>query len=111
MTRHAPPLTDETMSLKDAKDILSEFIQCNGFILDCGVPEADGSRCHVCTSKEREKLRAVQALAIVCAALEEPVVPRRIRGVDFPCEACGKLAGSLHDNGFWRCKACGYPSK
>jgi predicted RNA-binding Zn-ribbon protein involved in translation (DUF1610 family) len=33
------------------------------------------------------------------------------RGVDFPCEECGKEEGSKLDNGFYRCKNCGYPGQ
>ena len=33
------------------------------------------------------------------------------RGVDFPCEDCGALEGSVLDNGWYRCNKCGYPGK
>ena len=33
------------------------------------------------------------------------------RGVDFPCEECGKLEGNFVREGWYRCAACGYPSK
>jgi hypothetical protein len=37
------------------------------------------------------------------------VVPQR--GVDYPCEGCGKKEGSTLNDGWQRCNACGYPSK
>lgn len=39
------------------------------------------------------------------------VVAVGIRGGDFHCEECDQLAGSTLDNGWYRCNACGYPSK
>jgi hypothetical protein len=33
------------------------------------------------------------------------------RGVDFPCEDCGALAGSEVVNGWYRCRTCGYPGQ
>lgn len=60
---------------------------------------------------------AVQALADRLEAgkafwpiASQATTPAR-RGVDFPCEECGQLAGSNLDNGCWRCASCGYPSK
>jgi hypothetical protein len=44
----------------------------------------------------------------------EPLSPNAEgqRGIDFPCEQCGALAGStLDDGGWYRCHACGYPAK
>jgi hypothetical protein len=38
-----------------------------------------------------------------------PKVKRR--GVDFPCENCGKSDGSSLSEGWYRCTACGYPGK
>ena len=35
----------------------------------------------------------------------------RRRGVDFDCEGCGKREGSFLEDGWYRCNACGYPSK
>ena len=39
-----------------------------------------------------------------------PFVDRR-RGYTFECEGCESLKGSTLDNGWWRCNACGFPSK
>ena len=33
------------------------------------------------------------------------------RGVDYDCEDCGQREGFFLDNGWRRCKKCGYPSK
>lgn len=39
------------------------------------------------------------------------IKPPQRRGVDFPCEKCGKLEGSKLNDGWYRCSACGYPGK
>lgn len=33
------------------------------------------------------------------------------RGVDYPCEECGALDGNTVQNGWQRCRKCGYPSQ
>lgn len=35
----------------------------------------------------------------------------RRRGVDFPCEACQRNAGSYLEDGWFRCNHCRYPGK
>jgi len=48
--------------------------------------------------------------SVLDAARAVPVKVKQ-RGVDFPCEDCGALAGNFVRDGWYRCKACGYPSK
>lgn len=43
--------------------------------------------------------------------LRAPVPKIPIRGVDFVCEQCGGLHGSKLENGWYRCKGCGYPGQ
>lgn len=44
-------------------------------------------------------------------AMWEAEVPGVQRGVTYPCEECGALDGSVLDNGWWRCRRCGYPGQ
>ena len=37
--------------------------------------------------------------------------PHPVRGLDYPCEDCGALAGFYEDDGWFRCVKCGYPGK
>lgn len=46
---------------------------------------------------------------LVAKMLDKP--EPKVRGVDFDCEECGTRAGSILDNGWYRCKNCGYPGQ
>lgn len=43
--------------------------------------------------------------------LRAAATPVKVRGVDFACEQCGGLHGSKLENGWYRCKGCGYPGQ
>lgn len=58
------------------------------------------------------RLHGVMGLRILPLLLASKIDKRvKQRGVDFPCEGCGKLEGNFLENGWYRCKQCGYPSK
>lgn len=57
-----------------------------------------------------QRLYTIAEVAEIVAKVTKPQPVKR-RGVDFPCEECGALAGSYLVDGWYRCAKCGYPSK
>ncbi len=80
--------------------------------------EADDKPVNVCTVSTNTPTGALDALLgeiAVEAALESETsdvrARREQRGVDFPCERCKELGGSVLQEGWYRCLRCGYPGK
>jgi hypothetical protein len=59
-------------------------------------------------ANNRDALLALAREALESRAVRAPV---KQRGVDFPCEECGKLDGNYLVNGWYRCRACGFPGQ
>lgn len=58
-----------------------------------------------------DHLRQLSAAEVNAVRREQQAVRPSGRGVDFPCEECKALQGATLKDGWWRCNACGYPSK
>jgi hypothetical protein len=93
-------------ALRDAAQGL-KFHECRSY----GDKRCVGCELAEATQKAAEKEISTEALVPHAPHIAGPSTDWKIRGVDFPCENCGQLAGSGLDNGWYRCSACGYPGK